>query len=245
MFLSPNYLTLQDIIGRKKTKMLNRNMHRYLYEVDASQGTTPPPDTQQENQNGTKQEGEKLHTAQEVSRIASSEAKKAKAKAESAMLEALGVTSLDEVKTILDAKRQKEESEKSEVQKLSELVQSLQKQMQEKDAKLSESERRSRLGKRDSEVKALLSKAHNPNEVLILLKAHYGAKMDELISEDGAFDATAATTLIAEYQKQNAHHFKDERQGSVMSNSGGRIPSPDKDRRKAVERKLSKTIQGF
>lgn len=229
--------------------MILRNRHN-LYEADATQGTpqpTPPPPANGQGQ--TPQQGEAEKKKAEPITLTSGQLKKrledAKAVERKAFLESLGIDSEESLKTLVSSAKAQAESEKTEAQKLSERLANLEKQLQEKEAKLSESERRSRLEKRDAKLEGLLSKAVDPAKALILLKADYGSKLDDLMNEDGEFDSAAASALIAEYQKANNYLFRDERQGSAMSNRDGRVPEPDKDRRKAVERKLSKTIQGF
>jgi hypothetical protein len=153
----------------------------------------------------------------------------AKALERKTLLESLGVSDESTLKGLVERQRQKEESEKSETQKLSDLVTTLQKQLTEKDQKLVEAEATRRVSLRDSELKSLLSKAHDPNQVLILLKASQGEKLNDLLSEDGKFDTEAAQKLVSEYQKDNGFLFKDGRPGSAMSNRDGRSPEPNKD----------------
>lgn len=226
--------------------MIFRNaLQNHLYEVDSTLGTPPPtPETVQEK---AKDKDEVVSmTVDQLKRINAKEAKDAKAATEKAILEGLGVSSLDEIKTMLSAQREKQEAEKTESQKLNERLALLEKQSAEKDAKLQEVETQRRADKRDSSIISLLQgKTVDPNQVLILLKATHGAKLNDLLKEDGSFDKDAAINLIAEYQKTNGHLFKDERQGSAMSNRDGRAKSPLKDKEKAVARKTSKIIQGF
>lgn len=225
--------------------MLLRNMHN-LYEADSTLGTTPPP-TPDTSQDKTEDKGEETVTltTKELSRISAKEAKDARAKAEKAFLEALGVKDLDEIKSILTSQREKQEAEKSETQKLLDQLNLAKQETAAAQVKLAEAEKTRRLAIRDSELKALLSKAYEPNEVLILLKASYAEKLDALLDEDGNFDSESATKLVSEYQTNKPHLFKDTSLGSNFSTRDGKAPQANEEAKKAIANMTAKSLKGF
>jgi hypothetical protein len=216
-----------------------------LFEADSTLGTTPPPDTPQDSNGSNSGAGEKMLPESEVKRIAAKEARDAKAKADKTWLESLGVSSLDEVKSLLDAKRQKDESEKSETQKLADEMARLRLELDTERASKLALETARREDKRDSELKALLSKAHDSNQALRELKATQGNRLNELLDDNGAFDTTTAQTLVSDFQKANPHLFRDTSPGSSMSNRDGRAPEVNKDAKKALENMTAKSLKGF
>lgn len=219
-----------------------------LYEADATLGTpaTPTPETVQGNKTGdTNGDGKK---APEKIEMTSGQLKKrledAKTADRKTFLESLGIDSEDALKTLVQAQKAKADSEKSEAQKLADELAKAKTDLEAERKAKTELESLRRIESRDNKLLSLLQKAHDPSEVLATLKATQSAKLDEFLNDNGEFDSAAATAFIADYQAKKPYQFKDERRGS-QSNNDGRIPNPDKDRRKEVEKKLSKITQGF
>lgn len=225
--------------------MLSNNRPFHLYEVDSTEGTTTPPPATSQDKTEDKGDEPLSITAKEMSRIAAKEAKDAKAKAEKAMLELLGVASLDEAKSFIEAKRQNDEAAKSESQKLMDALNQAKQETAAALQRASELEKKSRLDKRDSELKMLLSKAHEPNDVLTLLKSKHGEKLDALLDEDGSFDSAAALKLVSEYQTANPFLFKDTSHGSSLSNRDGTAPQANEEAKKALANMTAKSLKGF
>lgn len=218
---------------------------RRLYDVDNAEGTqtTTQTDTQQQ-QSGT-EEKPKLFTQEELSKVAAKEARDAKAKAEKAFLERHGVTSEDELKSLLTSFREKQEAEKTEAQKLQDEITNLKRERDSEKLQREEALKLARLKERDSELKALLTgRAHDEKQVLILLKNLYADKMETLLSEDGNFDTEEAQKLIAEYQKANPFMFKSSSPGSP-SNNNGAAPQANEEARKALSEMVGKATKGF
>lgn len=230
--------------------MLIRNMQN-LYEADASEGTPaviPTPATVQGNKTGeTNGDGEKKKP--EPITMTSGQLKKrledAKALERKAFLEGLGITDEGALKALVENARKAEDAQKSEAQKANEALTKLQADLEAANKRNAELSNAQKAQLRDSELKALLTEAHNPSQLLILLKAQYADKLDALLNEDGSFNTESAKALIADYRKENAFMFQDKRQGSAMSNKDGRVPNPERDKRKQMSEKLGKTVRGF
>lgn len=222
----------------------------FLYEVDSTVGTqatpNPTPETVQGTNTGEAQ-GEKKKP--EPISLTLGQLKKrldeAKGIATKQLLESLGVSDEASLKTLVDSYNAKANADKTEAQKLSERLASLERQLQEKEQKLSESENRRRNEKRDSELKALLSKAHEPNDVLTLIKAKLPEKIEALLDEDGNFDTEAASKLVTDYQSANPFLFKDMTHGSSLSNRDGHAPQGNEEAKKALANMTAKSLKGF
>jgi len=227
--------------------MLIRNTLQNLYEVDSTLGTTPPPtpDTSQDTKEDKGELETVTMTTKELSRIAAKEAKDAKAKAEKGFLERLGASSEDELKALLTSFREKQEAEKSESQKLLDCIALLEKERDSEKLQREEAVKQARIKERDSELKSLLSKAYEPNQVLILMKATLSAQIDGLLDDSGAFDTALATTLVSDYQKNNPHLFRDTSPGSSFSNRDGKAPQVNEDAKKALTALTAKSLKGF
>jgi hypothetical protein len=228
--------------------MIFRNMLQNLYEVDSTLGSpaTPTPETSQDRHEDKGEDEKVTLTQRELNRIALKEAKNAKASAEKAFLDALGVGNLDEIKAMLTAHREKQEAEKSESQKLLDALNAAKQETAAALQKATELEKKNRLDKRDSNLKALLmAKANDADDVLLLMKGAHGDKLDALLDEDGNFDNEAAVKLVTEYQTAKPHLFKDMSLGSAMSHKDGKAPQPNEEARKALQIQVSKSLKGF
>jgi hypothetical protein len=228
--------------------MLFRNMQN-LYNADATEGTpNPTPDTAQgQNAGATQGEGEKKKP--EPITLTPSQLKKrledAKAVDRKALLESLGIDSEDSLKALVTAQKAKAEAEKTETQRLQDEIAQLKKERDTEKLQRAEIEKQARLRERDSELKTLLTKAYEPNQVLILMKATHAEKLDALMDENGAFDSDAAKQLVSDYQKENAHLFRDSSPGSSLSTRDGKAPQGNEDARKALENMVAKSKKGF
>lgn len=232
----------------KETNMLIRKMQfANLYDENAVEGTQqqakPTPVTSQDK-NEDKGEDVKLSlTQRELNRITAKEVKSAKEAANKAFLEDLGIDNLDTLKNLLKAKKEEDDSKKSEAQKLADELNKLKADLETERKAKAELELSRRKDKRDSELKSLLTSAHDANQVLILLQASKASEVDALVDENGAFDGEAAKKLVADYQKENAFLFKNTSPGSAISTRDGRAFSPDRDAKKEASERSFKNAR--
>lgn len=218
--------------------MLSRkNTLQNLYAENDDKGATPPPDTQQdknENKGGAKTYTQEEFQA-ELNRVAAKEKRDGKEAAEKAMLGRLGVSSFDEAVAALEAKKQADEANKTEAQKLQDMIAQLTQERDAEKQRVAKIETERRIEKRDNELKSLLTQATDPNEVLALLKVFHAEKVEALLDANGVFDKAAAETLIADYRKDKGHLFRDNRLGSALSHKDGRNPEPNKETKEAAK----------
>lgn len=218
-----------------------QNLHSYtLHNADESQSNpNPTPESQQGQQNGGN-DGDKKKPAEIV--LTSGQLKKRledeKAKARKELLAELEAENVESAKELISRQKAKDANEKSQSDKLADEIATLRQSLESEKTQRIEIEKKSRAEKRDSELKTLLNQAHDPNEVLVLLKAAHGDKVEALLDESGAFKKAEAENLIADYRKDKGHLFKDTRLGSAISNRDGRNPEPNKDAKEAAKKRM-------
>jgi hypothetical protein len=218
--------------------MLFPQVHNFLYEVDSTNGTAT--DTQPTK--AGQAEPEKLFSQEDLDKHMGSARKAGKETAIKALLEELELDSPDTLKTLVKRLKEKEESEKSEAQKLADKLVQAEKDLQaEKQARL-DSEKLRLLDKRDSVLKALLSNAHDSEGVLIILKAKYADKVASLILDNGEVDSKEAEKLVSDYKANNAYQFKGDSKGSP-SNAEGRLLKPQSEVNKEVEKDIQRKLR--
>jgi hypothetical protein len=218
--------------------MLSRsNILLNLYEENADKGNPTPATSQDKNEDKGRTYTEAELQA-EISRIASKEKKEGKSSAEKAFLEALGVTNLDEVKAIVEAKRKADESAKTEAEKLTELLAQKDREIAEAKALAEKAESLRRIEKRNAGIRALISDAHDADSVLVILETRLQASIEALMNEAGEFDQKEADKLIGEFRAKNAYLFKGQGKGSP-SNSDGRLLKPDEEVKKQAKKEMA------
>lgn len=214
--------------------MLIRNWQdQLLFEVDAPEGTTT--DTQPTKAGQSVEE--KLFTQAEIDKLVGSTRKAARETGKKELLEELGIESLDTLKNFLKAQKEKEESEKTEAQKALDKLAEMQKQLETERQARVEAEKLRFIEKRDGVLRALLATAHDPDGVLILLKAKHADKVEALLGESGDVDSKEAEKLVSEYRAANAYQFKADSKGSP-SNADGRLLKPIESVREEVRKEI-------
>ena len=216
--------------------MLSHKMQdNFLYADDSTTGTATDTQPTKEGQ----AEAAKLFTQDDLDKHIGSARKAGKETAIKTLLEELGIESPDNLKTLVKSIKEKEESEKSEAQKLSDKLAELQKQLDAEKLGRLEAEKLRLLEKRDSLLISLVQNAHNSQVVLIDLKTRFADKVNALLLENGEVDSVQAEKLIAEYKAQNGYQFKGDSKGSP-SNADGRLLKPEGKVKEEVRKEIKK-----
>jgi hypothetical protein len=206
---------------------------------------TPAPDTAMGTNNNS---GKKLEfTQEEFNKLIDERLKRQEDSLTKKFLESLGVDSIDAAKTALDAKRQADEAQKTEAQKLQERIEAAEKKAKEAEERAAKLDQERQIERRDSEIKAALrdARAKKPDSVLILMTASQPDMVKAVLGEDGKVNETALKKLVEEAKKQHAELFSGSIPGSP-SNNNGRPPEPDKDAKaRASQRQASQIRRGF
>lgn len=227
--------------AEKETPMQFRNM-RSLYNADSTEGTTTTTQTDTQQQQNGNEEKPKLFTQEELSKVAAKEAREAKAKAEKAILEALGLSTVDEVKAIVEAKRKADESAKTAEEKLREELAQKDKELLEAKQKAEQAEKRRLEAVRDNAIRNALSDAHDSESTLLVFQSKNAAAIDGLLDESGNVDTKELDKLVAEFRAKNGYLFKGNAKGSP-SNADGRFLKPtgeiEKEARAEIKRKFN------
>lgn len=140
------------------------------------------------------------------------------------ILEGLGVDSVDTLKSTLEADKKRREAEMSETEKLQAELEALKQSVAEKDAAIEQAEQARLDDKRDSSLKQLLSKAHDADVVLTIIKSNHD--VSDLMS-DGIFNKDKAEKLVNTFASEKPYLFSSGAPGT-LSNRDGRVPNPDK-----------------
>jgi len=194
---------------------------------DDPQNNKPADDTQTpETQPGQQSADSSTGVPQEIVNKLVGEARQSgRTSAEKSLLEALGLDSIDALKSLVESEKQRKEAEMSEVEKAQALAEKARQELEAARNENAKILKQMRDNQRDSGLLSLLSNAHEPQKALILLKAEKAEAVDSLLGEDGTFNTEAAQKLITDYQTQNGYLFKSSNPGSP-SNSGGKPPKP-------------------
>lgn len=197
--------------------------------------TTPPtqPDTSQGKQEGT-------FTQADIDRIVGERVKRANESATKQLLEALGIESLDAGKQFFEAEKARKEAEMTELEKANAQVKAIQQALEAQKETTAKLEQERLNDKRDNQLLALLTNAHDASSALALLKATQADKLDSLMA-DGNFNSKVAETLISEFEANNAYMFASKARGTP-SNAGGRAPNPDKKAKNELSAQITRII---
>lgn len=214
--------------------MLHRNMTT-LYTMPDDKGANP--DTQQTDKEGENKGAEKLFTQEEINRLMANEKRQGKASAEKAILEALGVSNVDEIKAIVEAKRKADESAKSETEKLAEALAQKDRELAEVKQKAELAEKRRIEAIRDSAIRNALNDAHDTDTALLAFQTKNGAAIESLIDDNGNVDTKELEKLTSTFRSANAYLFKGTGKGSP-SNSDGRLLKPNAEIEKAARQAI-------
>lgn len=217
--------------------MLSRNMRYFLLSDNDDKGANP--ETPQAQDKGDKKEAEKLFSQDDLNRIGKKEKAEGKAAAEKAFLDLLGVSSIDELKNVMEAKRKAEDAEKSELEKLQEELNRSKQEAAEAKQAAEKAESQRRLDNRNSQLRNLLLDAFEPQSALLLFLSKHEKDASALVDEAGQFDSKEAEKLIAVFKTGNAYLFKGQSKGSP-SNAEGRLLSPATEVRKEAAKEIRK-----
>lgn len=217
--------------------MLYRTMQMLFQSDDNGVSTLPPPETSQDRKEDSGDEEKITITHKELGRIAAKEAKTAKASAEKAILEALGLSTVDEIKAIVEAKRKADESAKSETEKLLEALAQKDKELLETKQKAEQAEKRRLEAIRDSAIRNALNDAHDTDTALLAFQTKNGAAIEALLDENGVVDAKELEKLVSTFRNGNAYLFKGTGKGSP-SNNDGRVMRPNEEIAKAARQEI-------
>lgn len=210
-------------------------------EQDAPQAQTPQqvPDTTQ-GQEST----EATFTQADVDAIVGKRAQRAKETAKSEFLADLGVDDFDDLKSLVETIRKKQEEELSEVEKALQQADKERKAREQAEQRAKEIE--SRYVARDREIAfkdaARKAGATDVNRLHILVQAEKQADLTALFDDDGAtFNQSEMDKFIKQVQSDYDNYFATAGAGSP-SKSGGQVPTqvPMEDVEKDISSKFGK-----
>ena len=168
-------------------------------------------------------------TQADLERILGERLKRAEESNNKKFLEALGIDSLDTAKKLIAAQQQREESEKTELQKLQEKLAAAESATQEAQAQALAAQQERMKDKRDSAIMAAFreSRSSKPDAVLILMEKSHSSLIEAVADKDGKIDEGAMKTLVETARKTHPELFGGSGPGSP-TNRNGQPPQPDK-----------------
>lgn len=199
---------------------------------DATQAATATQPAQQPTTDGaiSGQSNGATFTQEQVNKGTGKARQEGRDSAIADMLKDLGLTSKDELKSTIEDARKKADSEKTEVQRLTdahtkkdETITQLQKQISD----MAEA-RKADLVEGAIRAKALEFKANNPKTVLSYIRDNHKEAMRESVNDDGSIDEKKMLALMETVKKEDATLFTAPVQvpGS-QSNLNGRVIQGD------------------
>lgn len=205
-------------------------------EGDGSGTGTPPDNTGGNPDNNTPQDDNAPWLKARLER----EAAKARAK----FLEELGVEDMDSAKARLQAQKDAEDAQKSELERLQDQLQASTQRQAELEQQL-QAEKQTRINdKRNSAIRdaARSAGAVDAEDVMLNVMKDVDA-LAKLVNEDGSVNAEAVTSAVTQVKTDKPHLFSKQVPGTP-SNRHGQAPSPDKKALKQARKTNQSIIRG-
>lgn len=201
---------------------------------------TPAQDTQPVQQNGVAAK----FTQEDVDRILADRLKRAEESVSKRLLETLGVDSLDTAKSALKAHQDAEESKKSAVDKAEARAKKLEEQLAEALGQIKSFGDKERVRTRNTAIQSALTeaKAHDVDDLLIIIENKYAAEVAAVMGEDGMVDKKAIEKLVTAAKASHSKFFTPQSPGS-LSNRNGVALDPQRQTREQVLTKLRSQIR--
>jgi hypothetical protein len=199
---------------------------------------TPAQETQP-----AKTEAAARFTQEDVDRILADRLKRAEDSVSKRLLEALGVDSLDTAKNALKAHQDAEESKKSAVDKAEAKAKKLEEQLAQAMEQIKSFGEKERVRTRNMAIQSALTeaKAHDVEDLLIIIENKYATEVAAVLGEDGAVNDKAIEKLMTAVKASHSKYFTPQSPGS-LSNRNGVALDPQKQTREQVLAKLRAQI---
>jgi len=183
---------------------------------EAPNGTTSPAPN----------EGERF-TQDDVNRIVAERARRASESAIKGLLEAAGLGSADELKSLVEETRKAKEAELSQSERLQKQIDALEQRAKAAEDALKEAEAKRRRDAAENALRVAASDAYDASEVVLLIRATKATEVDAILSEDGSPDEKRARALVDALKKEKAHLFKGAAPGSPSNADGKPRTTPE------------------
>lgn len=190
---------------------------------------TPPTDTPAGQPGGQNTGGEPRFTQADLDRIVGERAVRAKNAGVEELLKTLGLSSAEELKTLVDSEKQRRDAESSELEKAQQKLAAAEKRAKEAEDKALAAEEQRRLDLRNAAIVAAArdARATHPDDVLVWA-THFGAQhkadVKEALNDDGSVNEKHVKAIVEAAKKERPHFFGSTAPGSP-SNRNGQPPS--------------------
>lgn len=197
-------------------------------ESDGADTATPTDTQPAENGAGGSGDNGATFTQADIDRIAGERAKRAEEATLKKLLAELEVEDTSSLKAMLKAQKEREEAEKTELEKAQAKIDAAEKKAAEAEARAQSVEQARLEDRRNSAVIAALKDkgAMYPEDVLLYAQNKHTEALTAIVGEDGSVDSKAIDKLVGEIEKARPDYFKSGSPGS-QSHAGGRTPRPD------------------
>lgn len=193
-------------------------------EGESTNATANAPENSGQGQSGQA----KAFTQEQLDAIIGERAKRASEAALKGLFEKLGVKDDQELDAMVKAKRDRDNAEKSDLQKTQEAAAELQAKLEAAEQRAAAAEAQRIADRVDARIAAIAGKqrAQYPDDVVEYLRKSYRDELAKAVKDDGAVDEKALETLIGKVKADRPNWFSSGDPGSP-SNSGGRNPQAD------------------
>lgn len=201
---------------------------------------TPVQDTQPVQQNGVAAK----FTQEDVDRILADRLKRAEESVSKRLLGDLGVDNLEAAKNALKAQQEAEEGKKSAIEKAEAKAQALEKQLADALAQIKAFGDKERVRTRNTAIQSALTeaKAHDVDDLLIIIENKYATEVAAVLGDDGTVDKKAIDKLVTAAKASHSKFFTPQSPGS-LSNRNGVALDPQRQSREQVLAKLRSQIR--
>jgi len=156
----------------------------------------------------------------------------AKTNAVADLLQSLGLSKVDELKTVIDAHKEAENAKKTDAERLQSQINDLEAKRVAAEEKANAAEAALRETKLEGALRDAAKNAHHPDDVILWARGKN--RLTELLDDKGEINQDAMNTLIEDCQKERPAWFASVNPGSP-SNSDAKPPKSDP--KQATERK--------
>ncbi len=229
-------------LRRPRQGAIDLRQRRRWHEDDGegnADDTTTTTDTQpdKKGQGGSGDDGATF-TQADMDRVAGERAKRAEEAALKKLFGDLEVENADSLKALLQAQRERDDAEKSDLEKAQTALEAAQQATTDAVKRADDAEQQRLTDRRDSAIKLALTNAEHPQDVLQWIQSNKADDMAALMADDGTVDDDAVKKLVTAVEKERPNFFKAASPGSP-SHSGGKPPTPDnKELREQIKRSI-------
>lgn len=198
-------------------------------DVKDEETPSPPPETEPGNQSGNGDDEKPKFTQADLDRATTERKNKERAAWENWLKNVLGVADKDALSELVKQQKEREDAEKSELEKAQSQLDQANSKIEELQAQIETMTDRAKRERLNAAIKdkARGLEANDPDEIVILLTAN-AETLASLTDDDGEVDTKAVGKALDEMKKNKPHLYRPARgtPGSPPHNDGNDTDTP-------------------